>query len=697
MVAEDSPSDYERIAKLQDQDNKIRDILFFNSIHSNNKSTSFGFGRKTDSFGSKQGAETWKPLESLVTEVNELGNTTGVFDKLSIQSAAATVTGPVGTLIIKSIQHVLDGRLFTLTPGTGRTVELQTGGGAPDEGAALDIPGTIILTDKDMVIMQYQKDTDKVKVISSGVASATGTVPDGTVENEHLEWDNTAKSWNAVTSIAFNNNDATLATAGDGRFANGGTLAWRDGLAAQDMFFSFNSNQEWRFDSLTAGGSGFNIRENFLDMIEQQIIPTGTANTVKVYAKEDADTVTRLFYKDSANVENALGGATRALDNLLNVDINTSLIPNGSGVRNLGQSANYWRYGFLQAIDFKGDVTVGTFGTANDGISSDASGMWLNLGLATDDFRLYEAGKEMFKFQKFLTNVHEFHMGDSGTFTAGEEYRIQMGESSTSSARIFYIEGTGNDLILDRAGGGTTQGVQVRVAGLSLQRWLSDETKFFQKLNVDSQDIMNVKLIKSDGASTGVIGELTTGNGGFNYFVRNAIQWESDSALQIKFLSSGLVLESNGTSDDITFSALGLTSDIIGNATGDYLFTSTGINTQMKLTGMWFSTAIGEPVYVDNDDSTGGRTNTTGMFQSSAIGATPKVLDLLAWNETVFKGYGEATTNASRGVVLAYIASSDPTATEIPAGYFTVAKNTTGGAVKLWYNDSGTLKSVTLT
>lgn len=40
--------------------------------------------------------------------------------------------------------------------------------------------------------------------------------------------------------------------------------------------------------------------------------------------------------------------------------------------------------------------------------------------------------------------------------------------------------------------------------------------------------------------------------------------------------------------------------------------------------------------------------------------------------------------------------ASDPTTTDIPSGKFAVYKNTSTAAVKLWYNDSGTLKSVAL-
>lgn len=41
--------------------------------------------------------------------------------------------------------------------------------------------------------------------------------------------------------------------------------------------------------------------------------------------------------------------------------------------------------------------------------------------------------------------------------------------------------------------------------------------------------------------------------------------------------------------------------------------------------------------------------------------------------------------------------AGDPTVTDISAGYCKLYKNTTTSAVKLWVNDGGTLKSVTLT
>lgn len=40
--------------------------------------------------------------------------------------------------------------------------------------------------------------------------------------------------------------------------------------------------------------------------------------------------------------------------------------------------------------------------------------------------------------------------------------------------------------------------------------------------------------------------------------------------------------------------------------------------------------------------------------------------------------------------------AGDPTASDLQAGFAMISKNTSSGAVKLWYNDGGTLKSVAL-
>lgn len=44
-----------------------------------------------------------------------------------------------------------------------------------------------------------------------------------------------------------------------------------------------------------------------------------------------------------------------------------------------------------------------------------------------------------------------------------------------------------------------------------------------------------------------------------------------------------------------------------------------------------------------------------------------------------------------------FAAPSDPGTANVPNGSYAIWKNTTSGVVKLWVNDNGTMKSVTIT
>ena len=73
-------------------------------------------------------------------------------------------------------------------------------------------------------------------------------------------------------------------------------------------------------------------------------------------------------------------------------------------------------------------------------------------------------------------------------------------------------------------------------------------------------------------------------------------------------------------------------------------------------------------------------------------------LGILSTNTTRYTITSQnAGTGSARSLELsAYTSSADPTSSDITSGCYSVWKNSTGGAVKLWYNDGGTMKSVTL-
>lgn len=87
------------------------------------------------------------------------------------------------------------------------------------------------------------------------------------------------------------------------------------------------------------------------------------------------------------------------------------------------------------------------------------------------------------------------------------------------------------------------------------------------------------------------------------------------------------------------------------------------------------------------------------VLESPAISGNPydpifykylqSVREVLVAVSTVVTAHGEVLTIQS--------GAADPTGTDIPDGEFRVWKNTTSGVLKLWANDGGALKSVTLT
>lgn len=196
-----------------------------------------------------------------------------------------------------------------------------------------------------------------------------------------------------------------------------------------------------------------------------------------------------------------------------------------------------------------------------------------NDALFNAGFGIYGEGEQRFLFRQTVqqTGVNtppttsEFFIGNAETFTAGEKYLITMGEGS-HFATISLTEGTGNDLILDRRGGGVNTGIKMEVNGLAITRFLSDSVILFRTLDANFEDLINVVDIKSDaagtGPSTGTIGELITLGGGFNYFMRDTLAWESDEDTKLTFGIAGITLETNGNNDDIDILAKGTGSQI---------------------------------------------------------------------------------------------------------------------------------------
>jgi len=271
-------------------------------------------------------------------------------------------------------------------------------------------------------------------------------------------------------------------------------------------------------------------------------------------------------------------GTTVFTMSLLNTDFkDTNLIGTGDvlprgQVHTVGDSVDFY-------AEMHSDIFITESSSVNPslyGLAKIGNTLFINYDDTNVDagFGIFEQGIRHFLFSNPSALVHELFIGPD-PFNAGEEYRIQLGENSTSSGRIFFIEGTGNDVIIDRAGGGVDQGVQVRVAGLSAQRWLSGETRFFKPLNIDSQDITNVRDVFADTFGNATIGEFQPSNGGFDYILRDRMSWESDPDTFIEMSSSGLSLISD---DAIIIASTEATTMSSVDQMNIFITASTGLN-----------------------------------------------------------------------------------------------------------------------
>lgn len=88
----------------------------------------------------------------------------------------------------------------------------------------------------------------------------------------------------------------------------------------------------------------------------------------------------------------------------------------------------------------------------------------------------------------------------------------------------------------------------------------------------------------------------------------------------------------------------------------------------------------------------------TGSYHiSSAEAAYVTALPNISGNAATATTATTATTSTNSSYLTVTSNTSDPTTSDIASGKAAIWKNTTSGLVKLWTNDSGTMKSILLT
>jgi hypothetical protein len=147
--------------------------------------------------------------------------------------------------------------------------------------------------------------------------------------------------------------------------------------------------------------------------------------------------------------------------------------------------------------------------------------------------------------------------------------------------------------------------------------------------------------------------------------------------------------------------AVFLGSGILEYASSAYYFYGgdLGINTN---TNYFFLRNTNSRIYADSDNFFDIRrtTNQCGfrIYRTYTDASNYERLSLISTNTTRFSILAEkAGTGADRQIEVSfYTSASDPTSSDITSGCFGVWKNSGTGTIKLWANDGGTMKSVSL-
>lgn len=237
-MAFETGSDNEKITELE---NRIDDILDsqLNSVGGNEAiSIDATRGQRNDASGDAGGVRSNQPIFHQITDVDESGTPTGVFDKINLISSMIIVDHTSTPIDLRFIQGIAkEGVINRITPKIGKTLVIKSGGN-------ILTTSDITITDKEVyeVVKYSAAETGvtggayKISKINGGA----GNIPNGTIENEHLEWNNSTMQWEAKVELEFG---AT------GPFADSGFLRFaNDQIIAASRNLADDGNMELKFN-----------------------------------------------------------------------------------------------------------------------------------------------------------------------------------------------------------------------------------------------------------------------------------------------------------------------------------------------------------------------------------------------------------------------------------------------------------------
>jgi len=252
--------DYQELKREMEE---VREMVYQQpaQVGGSNANDFSGFGKRsaTRSTGSITGIVAWDPKDHrrYDTEAPPNGGS-NVFNTIFVGGASIVVTPKdildIGELNVRTIANPIhDGQIITITPDNGRTMALLApSGGLGNINITADQTG---ITDDEVLLLQWQENSAIATsssgswiIVSGSSTGSGGTLPAGTADNQHLEWDVPTSQWLAQSFMEFGVIPADAATL---RFSNNQFLAWRSSGDFDNATFGVDASNEFAFGRAT--------------------------------------------------------------------------------------------------------------------------------------------------------------------------------------------------------------------------------------------------------------------------------------------------------------------------------------------------------------------------------------------------------------------------------------------------------------
>ena len=220
----------------------------------------------------------------------------------------------------------LPGRWLEIQGTIGETLEIRhlTGGG----NIRTPTGASVFLADNQTVLLVYDIIAGQWAFADSlSYSLSAGSVPPGTTENDHLEWNNTLLQWERKQILEFGVGAGLHAETGFLNFLNNSVgLAWRNSADTGDLQISVDNVNVFDFTNSANGSVSLELRAQH-----------ATEPDNLMYFTQEAGITNETYFRAPLIMNFQVGPAVTVFEyDISKITIHENLRPNGDGTLNLG-------------------------------------------------------------------------------------------------------------------------------------------------------------------------------------------------------------------------------------------------------------------------------------------------------------------------------------------------------------------------